>query len=193
MPSKKATEVQTKVGAAQPTIALRLALRSLWSEHVVWTRDYIVATLAGSPSATAASRRLLRNQADIGAAMVPYYGKKAGDQLTTLLKEHIAVAADLIEAAKGEKSGQYMGADLRWTVNANEIATFLAECNPHWLREDLADLLALHLKLTKDEVAARLLGRWADDILAFDDICVEITTLADALADGIVKQFPAKF
>ena len=61
---------------------LRLALRKLWSDHVIWTRQYIVAAVAGTPDADAAAGRLLKNQEDIGSAIVTYYGQDAGDGLT---------------------------------------------------------------------------------------------------------------
>ncbi|HEX5241004.1 MAG TPA: hypothetical protein VFW20_08405, partial [Candidatus Limnocylindrales bacterium] len=58
---------------------------------------------------------------------------------------------------------------------------------------DVADLLSLHLKLTKDEAVARLQADWDADIKAFDDIFTEIMVLADAIYDGLVAQFPDKF
>ena len=176
-----------------PGAALKLAMRKLWSDHVLWTRDYIVAAVAGSPSAEESSKRLLRNQEDIGAAIEPYYGKLAGDQLTKLLKEHILIAVDLVDGAKTGNQKKLKDADARWTANANEIARFLSGANPNLPQKDVADLLSLHLKLTKDEATARIKKEWAADIRAFDDIFTEILTLADALADAIVKQFPAKF
>jgi len=54
---------------------VRLALRKLWSDHVIWTRQYIVAAVAGTPDADAAAGRLLKNQEDIGAAIATYYGQ----------------------------------------------------------------------------------------------------------------------
>jgi len=50
-----------------------------------------------------------------------------------------------------------------------------------------------HLNLTKGEVVARLQSRWNDDVEAFDQIFTEILTVADVLADGVMKQFPEKF
>ena len=52
-------------------------LRKLWSDHVIWTREYIVAAVAGTPDADAAAGRLLKNQEDIGAAIGPFYGQAA--------------------------------------------------------------------------------------------------------------------
>jgi hypothetical protein len=173
--------------------ALRVAMRKLWSDHVVWTRDYVVNAVADSESAQESALRLLRNQEDIGKAIVPYYGKDAGDKLTTLLKEHITIAVDLVAGAKAGDQRKLKDADERWTQNANTIASFLADANPHWPQEQVADLLSLHLDLTKQEATARIQKNWADDTQAFDDIFNEIMTLADALAAGIVKQFPEKF
>ena len=176
--------------AAEPT---RLALRKLWSDHVFWTREYIVAAVAGTPDADAAAGRLLRNQEDIGAAIVPYYGQAAGDRLTELLKAHIMIAVDLVAAAKTGDQAAFATHDARWTANIEQIAAFLAGANPNWPERDVLDLLALHLKLTKDETVARIGADWAADVNAFDDIFTEILVLADALNDGIVAQFPERF
>src|SRR5512138_2836526 len=67
-------------------------MRKLWTDHTVWTRDYIIAAVDDKPDATAAANRLMKNQEDIGNAVVAYYGQAAGQQLTSLLKQHIAIA-----------------------------------------------------------------------------------------------------
>ena len=172
---------------------VRLALRKLWSDHVIWTREYIVAAVAGTPDADAAAGRLLRNQEDIGAAIVGYYGQAAGDRLTELLKQHIMIAVDLVAAAKTGDQAAFGTHDARWTANIGEIAAFLAGANPNWPEQDVLDLLALHLKLTKDETVARITGEWAADVKAFDDIFTEIIVVADTLHDGLVAQFPDRF
>lgn len=172
---------------------VRLALRKLWSDHVIWTREYIIAAVAGTPDAEAAAGRLLKNQEDIGAAVAGFYGQAAGDTLTDLLKQHIMIAVDLVAAAKSGDDADFARHDARWTDNIGDIARFLSGANPNWPEKDVLDLLALHLKLTKDEAVARLQGDWAADIRAFDDIFTEIMVLADALNDGIVAQFPDRF
>ena len=171
----------------------RSALRKLWADHVIWTRQYIVAAVAGTQDAEAAAGRLLKNQEDIGAAIVGFYGQAAGDQLTDLLKQHIMIAVDLVAAAKSGDDAAFATHDARWTANIGEIASFLSGANPNWPEKDVFDLLALHLKLTKDEAVARISGDWAADIKAFDDIFTEIMVVADTLHDGIVAQFPDRF
>lgn len=179
--------------ASSSSRELHDAMRKLWSDHVVWTRLYIIAAAAGDASAQTAAARLLRNQEDIGNAIAPYYGAAAGARLTELLKEHITIAVDLVSAAKARDDAKVSDADRRWHANANDIATFLSGANPNWPRAALLSMLNEHLALTTQEATARLQGRWADDASAFDRIFSQALMMADALSDGIVKQFPARF
>jgi len=179
--------------ASPEALSLQLALRRLWADHVIWTREYVVAAIADSPDAQAVAGRLLANQGHIGNAVVPFYGEAAGTALTELLKQHILVAVELIEAAKAGDQDRFADADQRWDANARDIASFLSSANPNWPERDVVDLLGQHLKLTKDEATARLQQRWADDIEAFDQIFTEILTVSDVLSAGIVRQFPDRF
>lgn len=174
-------------------VSLKQDMRKLWTDHVVWTRDYIIAAVGDQPDAKAAANRLMKNQENIGNAVAKFYGAAAGQQLTTLLKEHITIAVDLIKAAKaGDKAGQQQ-ADSRWQQNAMQIADFLAKANPNWPKDTLADLMKKHLSTTTNEVVARLNKDWDADVRAFDEVYEHILHMADALSDGIVKQFPNKF
>lgn len=175
------------------TWSLKAALRRLWADHVIWTRQYVVAAVAGTPDAGAAAERLLKNQEDIGGAIVPFYGPAAASALTALLKQHILIAVDLIEAAKAGDTENFAVVDAKWDHNAEEIADLLSGANPNWPKKDVVDLLGLHLMLTKQQVVARLEEQWDADVEAFDQIFTEILTVADVLADGIVKQFPTRF
>ncbi|MGQ0849426.1 MAG: glycosyltransferase [Actinomycetota bacterium] len=175
------------------TWSLKGAMRRLWADHVVWTRNYVVAAVGDAADTQTAAGRLLKNQEDIGGAIVPYYGEAAGTALTGLLKQHILIAVDLIEAAKSGESEQFEVHDKRWTHNAEEIAELLSSANPNWPKKDVVDILAIHLKLTKDEAVARMQQDWDADVEAFDQIFTEILTLADVLSDGIIKQFPDRF
>src|SRR5262245_11709252 len=110
-----------------PAQMLRQDMRKLWSDHVIWTRDYIVAAVDDKPDAQSAAGRLLKNQDDIGAAVGSIYGKAAGDQLTTLLKEHITIAVDIIKHAKAGNKAAQQQADAKWKQNGDAIATFLSK------------------------------------------------------------------
>lgn len=42
-------------------IELKLALRDLWVDHIVWTRNYIISFVADLPDADPVAQRLLKN------------------------------------------------------------------------------------------------------------------------------------
>jgi hypothetical protein len=176
-----------------PSAELRREMRKLWSDHVIWTRDYIVAAIGAKPDQQAAANRLMKNQEDIGAAVAAYYGQAAGKTLTSLLKEHISIAVDLIKAAKaGDKAAQEK-ADTAWHRNAEDIADLLSKANPHWPRTTLVEMMNTHLSTTTNEVVARLTQNWDEDVRAFDAVYEHILKMADALSEGIIEQFPKKF
>ena len=81
-------------------------MRKLWEDHITWTRLAIVSFAAGLPDLQATEARLLRNQADIGNAIKPFYGRTAGNRLTALLREHILGAVALLQAAKSGDPAQ---------------------------------------------------------------------------------------
>jgi len=168
-------------------------MRKLWTDHVVWTRDYIVAAVGGYPDQQSAAKRLLKNQDDIGGAIAVYYGKPAGDALTALLKDHITIAVDLIKAAKAKDQATFQSVDAKWQKNGEDIADFLSKANPNWPKATLVSMMKMHLSTTTDEVKARLAGDWEADVRAFDAVYDHILKMSDALADGIVKQYPDKF
>jgi len=90
----------TNRSAAVTRAAFHDAMRVLWEDHIVFTRNYIISASAGLPDTTQVAERLIRNQSDIGDAIKPYYGDAAAAQLTALLSSHIMAAAKVIAIAK---------------------------------------------------------------------------------------------
>ena len=173
--------------------ALRRAMDKLWAEHVLWTRQFIVSAVAGLEDLDAATQRLLKNQDDIGNAIVPFYGKEAGEQLAKLLKEHIMIAAKLVKAAIAKNDADVKELDAQWHANAAEIATFLSNANPHWTKEALVTMLNEHLRLTTLELQDRLQKDWHADVANYDKVFEQARMMGKDLTDGIIKQFPDKF
>lgn len=173
---------------------LRSTMRVLWSDHALWTRNVIINIVDGAPGTTEAVNRLLTNQEDIGNAIKPYYGASAGDALTTLLKEHITIAAAILVAARDDNTVAYDAAVTNWYVNGDEIATFLNTANPdNWHLAHWKAMMKLHLDLTLEQAAARLTGNYPADVLAYDKVYAELMTMSDMLSEGIALQFPGQF
>ena len=175
-------------------LALRSDMRKLWEDHITWTRLAVISLTTGSPDTNASVARLLRNQTDIGNAIKPFYGKAAGNELTRLLREHITIAAELIAAAKAGEQAKVADAQARWERNADQIAAFLSKANPtSWKLGEMKAMMRSHLRLTTQEVLARLQQRWNADVAAYDKIHRQILEMADMLSSGLIAQFPARF
>ena len=169
-------------------------MRKLWEDHIVWTRLYIVSALGGLPDKDATAQRLLQNQADLGNAIKPFYGDAAGDKLTALLRDHILIAAELIDAAKASDKAKQDDATKRWFANADDIAAFLSGANAkNWPLADAKKMMHDHLNATTEEVVAHLEKDWAGSIAAYDEVHAQILHMADMLSAGIAAQFPNKF
>jgi hypothetical protein len=183
----------TRAGISKKELALRNDMRKLWEDHVTWTRLAVISLTTDSPDTEATVGRLLRNQDDIGNAIVPFYGRAAGEQLTTLLREHIVIAAELIAAARAGNGAEVARQQARWEENAEQIARFLSRANSEWRFGPTKRMLLEHLELTTREVVARLQADWAADVAAYDEIHVQALHMADMLSTGIVAQFPRRF
>jgi hypothetical protein len=173
------------------------AMRQLWEDHIVWTRQFIVSAATESDNLAdigPTTDRLLANQTDIGNALKPFYGEVVGEQVTALLRDHILAAAELVAAAKAGDQAAVDATAAAWYRNGDDIATALNSLNPkNWPLADMKAHMKDHLDLTLEEAVARLQGRHADDIAAYDKIHVQILSMADMLSDGIIAQFPEKF
>jgi hypothetical protein len=181
-------------GANAAKAAFHDAMRKLWEQHVAWTRMAIVDFASGSDGFSATAARLMQNQVDIGNAIKPYYGSAAGNQLTKLLHEHIAIAVEVMQAAKAGETAAFNSADARWYANANSIADFLADADPkHWPQDMMRQMMKVHLDQTLAEASDQLTGKYAASASEYDQIETHILDMADGLSAGIIAAFPNKF
>ncbi len=189
---KKPQEGQ-KPAVAASVVDLKTAMRKLWEDHIIWTRNYIISSLADLGDAGKVAERLLMNQDDIGNAVKPYFGEEAGKKLSVLLRDHILIAADVVVAAKAGDQKKLEMNSKKWTMNADTLASFLAGANPIWQKQELVDMLHKHLDYTTGEVVSRLKKDWTADIESYDMGHEHMLMFADMLTDGIVKKFQDKF
>lgn len=186
----------TSLGAQQKQTRAQFhdAMRQLWSDHVTWTRLFIVSAAADAPDKAATTQRLLQNQSDIGSAVGSIYGAAAGSRLTSLLRDHITIAADIVGAAKAGNNARVDSLNRKWQGNADTIATFLNGANPkNWPVATLKTAMRTHLDQTMTEASHHLKKDYAASARDFDAIEKHILMMADVLSDGIIAQHPEKF
>jgi len=197
--------VTTPVALAQTTVAavpatapaapnLHAAMRSLWHGHIVTTRDYALAVFAGNKTAANKSAdSVVANAKQIANAVAGFYGKDAGGGLLKLLAGHWGAVKALTDSAKSKSVAGEDKAMNELGVNAGAIAKFLAGANPNWKESDLDSALLMHGGDHRKQVDLMMSrAPKGEQGAAWTEMQHHMDMIADALADGIAKQFPDK-
>lgn len=173
---------------------LNQTMRKLWSDHMHWTLATVDAFFNEPKQLDAKLNRLLENQKQIGAAIVPFYGQAAGDQLTRLLTEHITDAVPVLKAAQANDKAALDKALADWYANAKVIADFLSSANPqNWPASATEPALKSHITHTTTYSVNILKGDYKSSIEGFEGALNHMLMLADILSEGIAREFPDKF
>lgn len=169
-------------------------MQKLWADHMQWTYATVDAFFHDKNSLDSKLNRLLQNQKDIGAAIVPFYGDEAGNQLSQLLTQHIMLAVPVLTAAQsGDQTALNKAVD-DWYANAKEIGDFLNTANAsNWPKADMEQMMKTHIDQTIAYSVALLQNDYNNSVTLYDQAFDHMTEMSDMLSKGIAKQFPGKF
>lgn len=171
---------------SQKILDYKMKSRSLWNDHVGYTRNAIISTLSNLPDAAAVSQRLLKNQEDIGNFFSPYYSTQQVGTLVNLLKQHINIAVDVIKNVEG--------AEQQWRTNGQEIVNHLYQMNRMFWPVSVTEVMwNKHLDLTISEIGARKTSKWQDDISYYDENQKCMNDFADIISTGVIHQNLSQF
>ena len=174
--------------------ATRAALRDLWVEHVFWSRNYVIASAAGNQAGQkVATEQAIANARSISGAIASFYGKPAGDQMLNLLADHWGAVKDYSDATFTKNAKGQQNATGKLVANAKQIAEFLAKANPNLPEATLVALLSAHGAHHIAQIQQLASGDYAGEAKTWAAMRTHMFTIADALADGLAKQFHDKF
>lgn len=167
--------------------------RLLWEQHSAWTRMAITSIVFLLPDEPETVGRLLRNPLDFGRTFEKYYGVEIAFKFTTLLTEHLSLAADLIKAIMAGDNARAAEINKRWYENAIEISELLDSINPFWTFEEWREMYFMHLELVANEALTMLNGDYRESVMIYDELELQALVMADTMSHGIIRQFPRKF
>lgn len=137
--------------------------------------------------------RLLKTATDMGNSLRPFYGDQVGDAYTQLLKEHITLAGDLINASKkGDKASAGKIKKL-WYQNGDEISVFLNSINSFIPLSEFKEMFREHLDMSKCIVVAMMNKDFGASVTTSDMMLTEGLNMADVLSGAIIQQYPRVF
>ena len=180
-------------GMTKPALELSNEIRKLWEQHTVWTRATIVSLVFDLPDAEFVTNRLLQNPVDFGNLFSRFYGDRIGARFQDLLREHLVIAAELVNASKAGDTQAAAEIEQRWYANGDAIAAFLGRINPFWSEEDWRRMFRTHLGLVKEEAVILLTGNYQEEGSIYDKLETQALEMGDTMTKGIISQFPTKF
>lgn len=174
-------------------VDLLMNMNLKWIEHILWTRMFLISVAESLGDLEPTKARLLENPKDIADIFRQYYGNNVANTIQKLLTEHLVIGGDLIVALKNGNQKLAQELNTKWYKNADDMADAFSSINPFYPREEVRRMLYEHLKLTTNEVSARLKKDYSADIKAYDMVQKEILKMSEFFVNGIVKQFPNLF
>jgi len=189
-----AAQIAETPSADTPAADLRSALDQLLGEHVQLAADATNAALNGRDDEfKAVGSALDSNSRDIADAIGSIYGKDAGAAFLGLWRSHISMVVDYtVGMASKDKAMQdkAVGELMQYT---QDFGAFLNSANPNLPQDAVADLVKHHAVTLKAVIDAQAAGDQAKAYLELRTAYNHMASIAEALAQGIVKQFPKKF
>jgi hypothetical protein len=180
--------------AATPAASLRSALDQLLGEHVQLAADATNAALHGRDREfKAVAGALDANSVDIANAIGSIYGKDAGEAFLGLWRAHIGMVVDYTVGMASQDKAKQDKAVAELMQYTKDFGAFLNSANPNLPQDAVADLVKHHAVTLKAVIDAQAAG---DHNRAYAELRTaygHMATIAEALAQGIVKQFPQKF
>lgn len=178
---------------SQAEVDYRNDMRSLWEEHVAWTRMAIISLTYDLPDIDFVLTRLLKNATDMGDMIRTLYGDQAATTYAKLIQDHLLFAADLVKATLAGDEQAAAEAEQNWYNNADQIAEFLSSVNPYLPEDQVREMFYHHLDLTKQEAVFMINKDYQRDIEIYDEIEKQAREMADAISDAMVKLYPTAF
>lgn len=192
--NNKTAQVNAVPSSATKAADLRANLVSLGVQHMTLTDQAVDAALDGNADATALDTSLNNNGKAVGAAVGSVYGASAQSTFDTVWQIHLD---DFVKYAVADKSGNSAGMSAalndiqtQYTV---PLAQFLAKANPNLSETTLQSALEMHVSMTAQMIDDHVKGNYTAEANELNMGNTDIAGLFSTLAEGIVKQYPAKF
>lgn len=174
-------------------IELTNDMRSVWEQHIWWTRMVILGITDGLGGLDESTKRLLENPSDMARIFGRFYPPQIQSAIERLITAHLTIGAEVVKAASSKDTAAFNDANARWYKNADDIARAFSGINPYFNEGEIKKMFYDHLDMTTKEAQMRIDKNYAADIMVFDNIQKQALQMADYFAQGIMRQFPDRF
>ncbi len=177
-----------------PATGLRVALNNLAQEHVYLAGFAFNAALAGrADEFNVAAAATDQNTQDLAAAVGSVYGADAQQTFLRLWRAHIGFFVDYAQGAATNDSAKMAKARADLDGYRQDIDAFFSGANPNLPKGAVAQLFVAHVQHLTGTIDMLAAGNVSGAYAMLRMAAQQTPELANALAEGIVAQFPDKF
>ena len=198
------TDALPSVVINEATMTFRMNSRTLWTKYALGLVNFAVSDVADLPTTDSVEQRMYKSSTLIGDYFVPYYGIRAGSDISNLLTEIFKNGVEVVAAVK--KQQEIVPYQIKWAEQTRALAELFNRLNPNQypvsLLQEMFDALT---KLWADNIIARYTNNVILNAESIDGINKLVITgianhvnkgyqsLADVLSRGVIAQYPLSF
>lgn len=166
--------------------------RLLLTELAYLTRFYIVSVASGFGDAQAVADRLYSLPLKFKAKAELIFGVPLGEELVTLLSNHIINLQILVNALKNGDQATVDASAQRLYSNADLLAAYFSRINPSWNESQWRNLFYTYDRTVIEEAVAVMTGDFVKSLDIFDRLLLNALSMADYLASGFIQYLTFK-
>lgn len=188
----------------EKSMIFRMDSRTLWTKYSLGLVNYAVSSVANLSTTPSVEERLTKSASLLGDYFIPYYGIRAGSEISRLLTAIFETGVDVVEAVK--KKEDIVPLQIKWAEQTKELAELFNKLNPGQYPVSLIqEMLDALTKLWTDNIKARFTSNIILNAESIDGINKLVITgianhvnkgyqsLADVLSRGVIAQYPLLF
>ena len=188
----------------EKSMIFRMDSRTLWTKYALGLVNYAVSSVANLSTTPSVEERLTKSASMLGDYFIPYYGIRAGSEISRLLTAIFENGVDVVEAIK--KKEDIVPLQIKWSEQTKELAELFNKLNPGQYPVSLIqEMLEALTKLWTDNIKARFTNNIILNAESIDGINKLVITgianhvnkgyqsLADVLSRGVIAQYPLLF
>lgn len=174
---------------------LRTSLTALLTEHVYLTSAATRAALNGrEPEFKAASDAIDANSVDLSKALGSVYGADVEKNFLAGWRKHIGLVVDYTQGTLAKDKTKQDKATTDLNNYAGDFGAFIeTTTNKNLSASAVTPLVKTHVSTLKDIVDGQAAKDYTKAYNTLHTAFVHMSSIADPLADAIVKQFPDKY
>lgn len=195
MYSSSGTSMMEEGDAGTMTAAadLRVALNNALREHVNLAGVTLRNVYTEAPDTNASVAALDANSVEVAGLVGSVYGDEAEEAFLGLWRDHITFFANYTVAARDGDEAGMMQAKEDLAGYGQAASAFFADANPNLPAEAVMPLLEEHRDMVLDVIDTIGAGDFDGAYTKLGAAADQVNKIADALADGIEKQYPDQF